>query len=162
MKTLREMHLLCTVPSKQNTEIACELLSAITAAAEAGDALALGPQSVENLYTLLSDLLRYVAATENDPEIRARALMRLQCADVPREPWHEEVCEILRTDAHSLPNRSPREVAIHQAILPRIEELMVMDGDPNSPEGMELNLLATVAEFYERDCMRGEIPEDPR
>jgi hypothetical protein len=30
-------------------------------------------------------------------QIIARAYMRLQCADVPREPWHWEVCTILQT-----------------------------------------------------------------
>lgn len=30
-------------------------------------------------------------------QIIARAFMRLQCADVPREPWHWEVCQILQT-----------------------------------------------------------------
>lgn len=29
----------------------------------------------------------------------ARVYMRLQCADVPRDPWHWEVCSILNGDA---------------------------------------------------------------
>jgi len=33
--------------------------------------------------------------TDDALERMARAYMRLQCADVPRDPWHWEVCEIL-------------------------------------------------------------------
>ncbi len=38
-------------------------------------------------------------------EIIARAFMRLQCADVPREPWHWEVCQILQTP--QVPDETP-------------------------------------------------------
>ena len=34
-------------------------------------------------------------------ELRYRVYMRLQCADVPRDPWHEEVSTMLdRGDEH--------------------------------------------------------------
>lgn len=48
----------------ENAEVAAELLRSITAAANAGDALALGPQAVRNLHGLLVDLLRSVQPDE--------------------------------------------------------------------------------------------------
>jgi hypothetical protein len=43
------------------------------------------------------ETLSKVVVPDLPAEIIARAYMRLQCADVPREPWHWEVCQILQT-----------------------------------------------------------------
>lgn len=45
-------------------------------------------------------------------EIIARAFMRLQCADVPREPWQWEVCQILQT-----PQVTPDETSGCEALV---------------------------------------------
>lgn len=52
-----------TLTSNENREIATELLEQIVAAADAGHALALGPQAVQNLRALLSDVLRVAVNT---------------------------------------------------------------------------------------------------
>lgn len=36
-------------------------------------------------------------------DLCARAYMRLQCADVPREPWHQEVSQMLGFKAWGVP-----------------------------------------------------------
>ncbi len=43
------------------------------------------------------ETLSKVVVPDLPAEIIARAYMRLQCADVPREPWHWEVSQILQT-----------------------------------------------------------------
>ncbi len=48
--------------------------------------------------------------------------------------------------------RTPLEGAVYSALMTRLTQLMEADPEPKSAEGTELNLLATLAEFYERDC----------
>lgn len=50
--------------TNDNTATACALLSRVAAAANAGDALALGPGAVKNLHLLLVDLLKRVKPDE--------------------------------------------------------------------------------------------------
>ena len=49
------------------------------------------------------------AALDTLEENRARAYMRLQCADVPRDPWHWEVSEILSHSGANAPSLAPKE-----------------------------------------------------
>ena len=41
------------------------------------------------------DIVRLCAYRDQLRQDMARAYMRLQCADVPRDPWHWEVCRML-------------------------------------------------------------------
>ena len=51
----------------------------------------------------IDDKWPHVTEAEQLREVIARCYMRLQCADVPREPWHWEVCTTLdNTGAPSL------------------------------------------------------------
>lgn len=51
----------------------------------------------QNELTKAREVVSRLVIPDVPQEIIARAYMRLQCTDVPREPWHWEVCQILQT-----------------------------------------------------------------
>jgi len=48
--------------------------------------------AAQRLRDIIADLVKEI---EGKNKVIARCYMRLQCADVPREPWHWEVCKTL-------------------------------------------------------------------
>jgi hypothetical protein len=66
------------------------------------------------------ETLSAVRVPDLPAEIIARAFMRLQCADVPREPWHWEVCQILQTP--QVTGNETGEVAALRTVIARLED----------------------------------------
>ena len=71
--------------------------------------------AAQRVRDIIADLIKEI---EGNNEVTARCYMRLQCADVPREPWHWEVCTTLDStgipsthDSYDLVTRLQAELA---------------------------------------------------
>jgi hypothetical protein len=59
-----------------------------------------------------SETVAQVVLPDTAENIIARAYMRLQCADVPRELWHWEVCQILGSPRTTAETSATKEAGL--------------------------------------------------